>query len=71
MLKSSKTQFWVSMSKRLDMAIRRESHKLGISKPEFVRNLIQEYFIKQGLDVENDTPAQVRIPFKQVNPSKI
>lgn len=71
MLKASKTQFWVSMSKRLDMMIRRESHKLGISKPEFVRNLILEYFTKQGLDVESDTPTQVRIPFKQINPTKI
>ena len=71
MLKASKTQFWVSMSKRLDMMIRREAHKMGISKPEFVRNLILEYFTKQGLEVESDTPAQVRIPFKQINPTKI
>lgn len=71
MLKASKTQFWVSMSKRLDMAIRRESHKLGISKPEFVRNLIHEYFVKQGLEPETDTPAQVKIPFKNYNPTKI
>lgn len=71
MLKASKTQFWVSMSKRLDMMIRREAHKLGVSKPEFVRNLILEYFVKQGVDVESDTPAQVRIPFKQINPTKI
>ena len=71
MLKASKTQFWVSMSKRLDMMIRREAHKLGVSKSEFVRNLILEYFVKQGVEVESDTPAQVRIPFKQINPTKI
>lgn len=71
MLKASKTQFWVSMSKRMDMAIRRESHKLGISKPEFVRTLINEYFVRQGIEAESDTPAQVKIPFKNYNPTKI
>lgn len=71
MLKASKIQFWVSMSKRLDVAIRREAHRLGVSKPEFVRNLILEYFVRQGVEVEGEVPREVKIERKIVNPTRI
>jgi hypothetical protein len=46
MAKSKYHYFNIGLTGKMMLEIRREVHKLGISKQEFIRSLVKDYFIR-------------------------
>lgn len=46
MPKSKYHYFNIGLTAKFMMEIRKETHQLGISKQEFIRSLVKEYFIR-------------------------
>jgi hypothetical protein len=72
MAKSKYHYFNIGLTGKMMLEIRREVHKLGISKQEFIRSLVKDYFIRvHGRDLVFEQQAPRSVPtFGNENPNE-
>ena len=63
MAKSKYHYFNIGLNGKMMLEIRKETHRLGISKQEFIRSLVKDYFIRMhGRDLVFEQAAPKSIP---------
>jgi hypothetical protein len=58
MLGKTKVRFWITVDRRVDLIMRKEAMKKGISLATYVRHTLNEHCVKQGHNI-NDILNQV------------
>ena len=51
MLGKSKVRFWITIDRRIDLILRKEAMKRGISLATYVRHIVNEHCIKEGHNI--------------------